>query len=74
MGIIVWTVVGLIAGCIGSKIIDKQGQSFPLSITLGIAGAVTGGVLFDLFGAPAVTASDFWRTIAAIMSSRALCC
>jgi uncharacterized membrane protein YeaQ/YmgE (transglycosylase-associated protein family) len=74
MGIIICAVLGLIAGFIGGKIIDKQGQGFPLNIALGVAGAFTGGVLFDLFGASGVAASDVWGTIGAIMNSRALCC
>jgi len=74
LGIVVWAVLGLIAGFVGSKILDKQGQGFPLNIALGIAGAFTGGFLFDLFGASGLTASHFWSTIAAIMGSRSLCC
>ena len=51
MGIISWIVLGLIAGFIGSKIVDSQGQGFWLNIALGIVGALVGGFLFDLFGA-----------------------
>ena len=36
MGIISWIVLGLIAGFIGSKIVDSQGQGFWLNIALGI--------------------------------------
>ena len=39
MGIISWIILGLIAGFIGSKIVDKQGQGFWLNIALGIVGA-----------------------------------
>lgn len=74
MGIISWAIVGLVAGCIGSKIIDSQDKGFPLNITLGIAGAVIGDVLFDLFGASDVTVLNLWSTIAAITGSRTLCC
>lgn len=74
MGIIAWAIVGLIAGIVGSKIVDKQGQGFPVNIALGIVGAVVGGFLFDLFGASGAAASNFWRAIAAIVGSRPLCC
>ena len=40
MGIISWIILGLIAGFIGSKIVDKQGQGFWLNIALGIVGAL----------------------------------
>jgi uncharacterized membrane protein YeaQ/YmgE (transglycosylase-associated protein family) len=55
MGIISWIILGLIAGFIGSKIVDRQGQGFWLDIALGIVGALVGGFLFDLFGATGVT-------------------
>jgi uncharacterized membrane protein YeaQ/YmgE (transglycosylase-associated protein family) len=48
MGIISWIILGLIAGFIGSKIVDRQGQGFWLDIALGIVGALAGGFLFDL--------------------------
>ena len=37
MGIISWIILGLIAGFIGSKIVDRQGQGFWLDIALGIS-------------------------------------
>ena len=74
MGIIAWANVGLIAGIVGSKIVAKQSQGFPLNIALGIVGAVVGGFLFDLIGASGGTALKFWSAIAAIVGSRPLCC
>jgi uncharacterized membrane protein YeaQ/YmgE (transglycosylase-associated protein family) len=74
MGVIAWTIAGLIAGVIGSEMIDKQGQGFPLNIALGVVGAVIGGFLFDLFDASGATALNLWSTIAAIVGSRSLCC
>jgi uncharacterized membrane protein YeaQ/YmgE (transglycosylase-associated protein family) len=74
MGIIAWTVVGLIAGIIGSRIVDEQGQGFPLNIALGIVGAVVSGFLFDLFGASGATTMNLLSTIVAIVGSRSLCC
>ena len=50
MGIVSWIILGLIAGFIGSKIVDRQGRGFWLDIALGIVGALVGGFLFDLFG------------------------
>ena len=46
MGIVSWIILGLIAGFIGSKIVDRQGQGFWLDIALGIVGALVGGFLF----------------------------
>jgi uncharacterized membrane protein YeaQ/YmgE (transglycosylase-associated protein family) len=69
MGIISWIILGLIAGFIGSKIVDKRGQGFWLNIALGIVGALVGGFLFDLFGATGVTGLNIWSMIVAIAGS-----
>jgi uncharacterized membrane protein YeaQ/YmgE (transglycosylase-associated protein family) len=69
MGIISWIILGLIAGFIGSKIVDKHGQGFWLNIALGIIGALVGGFLFDLFGATGVTGLNIWSMIVAIVGS-----
>ena len=69
MGIISWIILGLIAGFIGSKIVDREGQGFWLNIALGIVGAVVGGFLFDLFGATGVTGLNIWSMIVAIIGS-----
>jgi len=69
MGIISWIILGLIAGFIGSKIVDKQGQGLWLNIALGIVGALVGGFLFDLFGAAGVTGLNIYSMIVAIAGS-----
>jgi uncharacterized membrane protein YeaQ/YmgE (transglycosylase-associated protein family) len=69
MGIISWIILGLIAGFIGSKIVDKQGQGFWLNIALGIIGALVGGFLFDLIGSSGVTGLNIWSMIVAIIGS-----
>ena len=55
MSYLAWIVLGLIAGFIGSKIVNKQGEGMILDILLGIIGAVVGGWLFNKFGAGGVT-------------------
>jgi uncharacterized membrane protein YeaQ/YmgE (transglycosylase-associated protein family) len=69
MGIISWIILGLIAGFIGSKIVDKQGQGFWLNIALGIVGALVGGFIFDLVGSTGVTGLNIWSMIVAIIGS-----
>jgi uncharacterized membrane protein YeaQ/YmgE (transglycosylase-associated protein family) len=69
MSIISWIILGLIAGFIGSKIVNREGQGFWLDIALGIIGAVVGGFLFDLFGATGVTGLNIWNMIVAIVGS-----
>jgi uncharacterized membrane protein YeaQ/YmgE (transglycosylase-associated protein family) len=69
MSILSWIVLGLIAGFIGSKIVDKQGQGFWLNMALGIVGALVGGFLFSLFGSSGVTGLNIWSMIVAIVGS-----
>ena len=69
MGILSWIILGLIAGFIGSKIVDRQGQGFWLNIALGIIGALVGGFLFSFFGSSGVTGLNVWSMIVAIVGS-----
>ena len=50
LGIIAWIVVGLIAGFLGSRIVNKRGEGIVLDIILGLVGSLVGGFLFHLFG------------------------
>src|SRR6516225_5190895 len=69
MGILGWIVVGLIAGFIGSKIVNRQGQGFWLDIGLGIVGAIVGGYLFSLFGKEGVTGLNLYSMLVAVAGS-----
>ncbi len=69
MGIFSWIVLGLIAGFIGSKIVNRQGQGFWLDIVLGIVGAIVGGFVFDLFGATGVTGLNIYSMIVAVIGA-----
>ena len=69
MGIVSWIILGLIAGFIGSKIVNRQGQGFWLDIALGIVGALVGGFLFELFGASGVTGLNIYSMIVAVVGS-----
>ena len=69
MSIISWIILGLIAGFIGSKIVNRQGQGFWLDIALGIIGAIVGGFLFEFFGGTGITGLNIWSMIVAIMGS-----
>ena len=44
MSIIAWIVLGLIAGFIASKLINKSGEGVLLDVVLGVVGAVVKGV------------------------------
>lgn len=69
MSIISWIILGLIAGFLGSKIVNKSGEGMLLDIVLGIVGAVVGGVIFSFFGASGVTGLNIYSLIVAVIGS-----
>ena len=69
MSIIGWLILGLIAGFIASKIINKTGEGIILDIVLGIVGAVVGGFLFSLVGAAPVTGLNVYSMIVAVVGA-----
>ena len=64
-----WIVLGLLAGFIGSKIVNKKGEGVILDILLGIVGAVLGGWLFNTFGASGVTGVNLYSLLVAVIGS-----
>ena len=69
MSIIAWIVLGLIAGFIGSKIVNRTGEGLVLDIVLGIVGAVVGGFLFNQFGAAGVTGLNLYSLLVAVFGA-----
>lgn len=69
MGIISWIILGVIAGFIGSKIVNKSGQGFLMDIVLGIVRAIVGGVIFSAFGATGVTGLNIYSLIVAVIGA-----
>ncbi|AZO68622.1 MAG: GlsB/YeaQ/YmgE family stress response membrane protein [Mesorhizobium sp.] len=69
MSILSWIILGVIAGFIGSKIVNKSGQGLVLDIILGIVGAVVGGLIFSAFGASGVTGLNIYSLIVAVLGS-----
>jgi uncharacterized membrane protein YeaQ/YmgE (transglycosylase-associated protein family) len=69
MSFLAWIVLGLLAGFIGSKIVDKRGEGVILDIVLGIVGAIVGGWLFSTFGASGVTGLNVYSLLVAVIGS-----
>jgi uncharacterized membrane protein YeaQ/YmgE (transglycosylase-associated protein family) len=69
MAIISWIVLGLIAGFIGSKLVNKTGEGLILDIALGIVGAVVGGGVFGIFGMSGVTGLNIYSLIVAVVGA-----
>ena len=69
MGILAWIIVGLIAGFIGSKIVNKNGEGMIRDIVLGIVGAIVGGWIFTAMGASGVTGVNFYSIFVAVIGA-----
>jgi uncharacterized membrane protein YeaQ/YmgE (transglycosylase-associated protein family) len=69
MSIIVWLIRGLVAGFIGSKIVNKSGEGVVVDIVLGIVGAVVGGFLFSIIGASPVTGFNIYSIFVAVIGA-----
>ncbi len=61
--------MGLVAGFIGTKIVNRTGEGILLDIVLGIVGAVVGGWLFVTFGAGGVTALNLYSLLVAVIGA-----
>ena len=69
MSIIAWLVLGLIAGFIASKLVNKTGGSLVLDLLLGVVGAFVGGFLFTRFGMAGVTGLNLYSILVAIIGA-----
>lgn len=69
MSFLAWIVLGLLAGFIGSKLVNKRGEGLILDIVLGMVGAVVGGWLFRNFGAAGVTGLNLYSLLVAVVGA-----
>jgi uncharacterized membrane protein YeaQ/YmgE (transglycosylase-associated protein family) len=72
MSVLGWILLGLIAGFIASKIVNREGQGFLLDIVLGIVGAVVGGFLFSAIGATGITGFNLYSMFVAVVGATLL--
>lgn len=69
MSFLAWIVLGLVAGFIGSKLVNKTGEGLILDIVLGIVGAIVGGWLFHLIGMSGVTGVNLYSLLVAVIGA-----
>jgi len=66
VSIIGWIILGLIAGFIASKIVNRHGEGIILDIILGIVGAVVGGWIMAAVGGQGVNGFNLYSMLVAI--------
>jgi len=69
MSLLSWIILGLVAGYIGSKIVNRTGEGIIRDILLGIVGSFVGGFLFSLFGEPGVTGLNLYSLLVAVVGA-----
>ena len=69
MSFVAWIILGLVAGFVGSKIVNKTGEGLFLDIILGVVGAIVGGWLFSMFGASGVTGLNLYSFAVAVVGA-----
>ena len=69
MSILAWIVLGLIAGFIASKIVNKSGEGILLDVVLGVVGAVVGGYIFQMLGHAGVTGLNIYSLLVAVIGA-----
>jgi uncharacterized membrane protein YeaQ/YmgE (transglycosylase-associated protein family) len=79
MSLLVWIILGLVAGFIASKIVNRTGEGFVVDILLGVVGAIVGGWLFGVFGkaahlhrVPGVTGLNLESLLVAVVGAVAV--
>jgi len=69
VNILLWIILGALAGWIASVIMGTRGQGVVVDIVLGIVGAILGGWLFQQFGAQGVTGFNLPSLLVAVVGA-----
>jgi uncharacterized membrane protein YeaQ/YmgE (transglycosylase-associated protein family) len=69
MSILAWIVLGLVAGFIASKLVNRSGSGIVTDLLLGVVGAFVGGFLFTRFGAAGVSGLNLYSILVATVGA-----
>jgi uncharacterized membrane protein YeaQ/YmgE (transglycosylase-associated protein family) len=69
MNVVTWIFLGLIAGFVASKLVNRRGEGVGLDIVLGIVGAIAGGWIFNAMGSAGVTGFNLWSILVAVVGA-----
>ena len=65
LGILGWTVVGLVIGFVATKIVNLRGDDPRLSIAAAAVGAVVAGAIYSIVSGEGVSAWNAWSLVCA---------
>jgi uncharacterized membrane protein YeaQ/YmgE (transglycosylase-associated protein family) len=69
MHFISWIVLGLIAGFIASKLVNKTGSGFLMDIVIGVVGAIVGGFIGEKIGVGGLEGFSLWSILLAVLGA-----
>jgi uncharacterized membrane protein YeaQ/YmgE (transglycosylase-associated protein family) len=69
MSFLAWLVVGLVAGFLASKVVNRTGSGIIMDIVLGVVGAFVGGFIFNYFGHAAPTGINIYSIFVAFVGA-----
>lgn len=69
MSILAWIMLGLIAGFIASKLVNRPRGKLVVDLVLGVVGSFVGGFLFTRFGGPTVEGVSPYSILVAIIGA-----
>lgn len=73
MNILLWIILGGLAGWISSLIMKtNSSQGMLMDIVLGVVGAFVGGLIFNFFGFSGVTGFNAWSLLVAVIGAALL--
>ncbi|MDO8551395.1 MAG: GlsB/YeaQ/YmgE family stress response membrane protein [bacterium] len=72
MNVLLWIILGGLAGWIASAIMGSGRQSILADVILGILGAIVGGFIMSLFGQPAVSGFSIYSLVVAVIGAAVL--
>jgi uncharacterized membrane protein YeaQ/YmgE (transglycosylase-associated protein family) len=69
MSILAWAILGIVAGFIASKVVNKSGEGLIRDLILGIIGAVVGGWIMERFGEAGVSGLNVYSLVVAVVGA-----
>lgn len=69
MSLLVWIIVGLIAGWLATLVLPTPGMSLFRDMLVGMVGAILGGLLFNAIGAAGPTGFNLWSIFVAFVGA-----
>jgi uncharacterized membrane protein YeaQ/YmgE (transglycosylase-associated protein family) len=69
MSILAWIVLGVVAGFIASKVVNKSGEGLIRDLILGVIGAFVGGWIMERFGEAGVSGLNVYSLVVAVLGA-----